>query len=138
MTKKGHRQRRKNRNGWHFVHKNGSIIKALGKSENASTQKCRNGRGMILVFRRGITWYHLYHFVGLLWNLGDGIYIFLHVALEQDVESFKKDSCFSFCNDNNIVLYNTIMIQHIYNIMHIFFTLYVYYVNSHFGCQIHR
>ena len=73
--------------------------------------------------------YHLCRFVGLLWNLGDGIYIFLHVALEQDVESFKKDSCFSFCNDNNIARYNTAYIY----IMHVFFTLYVYYVNSHLG-----
>lgn len=81
LTKKGHGQRRFIEMDGIFVPKSGSIAEPLGKSENASTQKCRNGRGMILVFRRGITWYHLYHFVGLLWNLGDGIYNFLHVAL---------------------------------------------------------
>ena len=60
------------RNGWHFVPKNGSIIEALGKSENASSQKCL-GEGDDISFQEG---YHLCHFVGLLWNLGDGIYIF--------------------------------------------------------------
>ena len=41
---------------------------------------------------------------------------FLHVALEQDVESFKKDSCFSFCNDNNIIHYNTAYIGCMYSL----------------------
>lgn len=75
----------------------------LWESRRTSTQKCLR-EGDDISFQEG---YHLCHFVGLLWNLGDGIYIFLHIALEQDVESFKKDSCFSFCNDNNIVRYDT-------------------------------
>lgn len=89
--------------------KNGSIAEPLGKSENASTQKCLR-EGDDISFRRGITCITL---LGCCGTWGWHIH-FLHVALEQDVESFKKDSCFSFCNDNNIVRYNTAYIIYIY------------------------